>query len=64
MSESNVEAKVKYDQHSLKLKMLNQGDRVLCQNVKSRRWDKSRTIVEAHTFITRNLGRASVPKVS
>ena len=46
MSESSAEAKVKYDQHSRKLKELNQGDRALCQNVRSRRWDKSGVIIE------------------
>ena len=51
MSESGVEAKVKYDQHSRKLKELNQGDRVLCQNVRSRKWDKSGVVIEIGKYL-------------
>ena len=46
MSESSPEAEIKYDQNSRELKELNQGDKVLCQNVRSRRWDKSEVIIE------------------
>ena len=46
MLESGEEAKVKYDRHSRELKDQNQGDRVLCQNVRSRRWNKSVVIIE------------------
>ena len=46
MPESSAEVKVKYDQRSRELKELNQGDRLLCQNVRSRRWDKSGVIIK------------------
>ena len=46
MANRNTISKHGYDQKAKSLKEMNVGDNVLCQNVRSKKWDKSGVIVE------------------
>ena len=48
MSERNAETKKKYDRHTRNLPQLQVGDRVRCQNVRSKKWDRTGTVLEVH----------------
>ena len=46
MSKHNVEAKDKYDVNAKSHEALQVGDRVLCQNTRNNKWDKSAIIID------------------
>ena len=46
MSEKNMKIKFKHDQSSCALPELSVGDKVLCQNNKTKKWDRSGEISE------------------
>ena len=50
MSQANDTTKIKYDEHSKELSQLTQGDTVLCQNTRSKKWDKSGVILETGKY--------------
>ena len=46
MSEKNNEVKVRHDENAHSLPELTVGDRVLCQNAKTKKWDRSGEVAE------------------
>ena len=50
MSQRNDEMKQKYDEHAKPLSELSKGDKVLCQNTRSKKWDRSGVIMEVGKF--------------
>ena len=46
MSEANNKIKSNYDQHARNLHPLDIGDRVRCQNARSKKWDRTGTVLE------------------
>ena len=48
MTSSNESIKSKYDEHSRELKPLVVGDKVRCQNVRSKKWDRTGVVVESN----------------
>ena len=49
MSEKNTRIKLRHDKNSHTLPELTVGDKVLCQNVKTKKWDRSGEISEVGT---------------
>ena len=50
MSQRNDKIKQNYDQHAKPLSELSKGDDVLCQNMRSKKWDRSGVIMEVGKF--------------
>jgi hypothetical protein len=50
MAQKNEMVKAEYDQHSKLLTELCKGDAVLCQNAKTKKWDRSGVIVEVGKY--------------
>ena len=46
MSQNNEEAKLRYDKNARLLKELVGGDKVLCQDVTTKNWNRSGVLVE------------------
>ena len=65
MSDRNATVKARYDKNAKVLKELKVGDAVLCQNERSKRWDKSGTVVEVkknRQYMVRMTGSGRVSK--
>ena len=61
MSEKNMRVKIKHDKKSHRLPEMSVGDRVLCQNVRTKKWDRSGEVSEVGThrqYIVRMDGSA------
>ena len=63
MSRANVHIKEKYDLHSRLLLELNIGENVICQNTRTKAWDRSGTIVSQlayRQYMVQMDGRAAI----
>ena len=48
MTEISERSKERYDEHARSLQQLDIGNRVRCQNVRSKKWDRTGTVMEYH----------------